>query len=54
VLTRIMVKAVMVAMVCPVLGWVMTEPTRRPMDWAVSRLSRTAAQLAKKDPALYL
>ena len=49
-----MVRAVMVAMVWPVLGCVMTEPTRRPMDWAVSRLNSTAAQLAKKEPALYL
>lgn len=52
--TSTMVRATMVVMVWPVLGWVMTDPTRSPMDWAVSKLSRTAAQLAKKEPASYL
>ena len=52
--TRTMVRATMVVMVWPVLGWVMTDPTSRPMDCAVSKLSRTAAQLAKKEPASYL
>ena len=49
-----MVRAVMVAMVWPVLGWVTTDPTSSPMDWAVSRLNSTEAQLAKKAAALYL
>lgn len=52
--TRTLVKATMVVMVWPVLGCVMTDPTSRPMDCATSTFSRTADQLAKKAPGVYL